>query len=464
MNQNLIRRQVASLEAQAFSLRDSLAAVPEDERAAHADDVARLRSVVAELCALAGETSDDGDHGPDMPEETSGAALAWTAERTTRLYAINTGLSVALTQAQAAHVVVDQALPALGANAGVILVVTEGATLKAIDVWDGERATPVEPFALTDPTPFAEAVRTAQSIWIETPDELHARYRRWGDTSWAETASLAVVPLIAEGRVLGVMAFRFDVARPFTISDRAFMLVLAQQCAAALERVHLYEQVRQAAALAERNRLARDLHDSVSQALYAIVLAVSVGRANLNKDLARVARVLDNIEALTGAAQADLRALLFDLRADSVSRTGLVNALLERAQFLRLRHNLAVRTELCEEPVLGQQCKEALYGIAREALHNAAKHARATQVEVKLARLAEGLALEVSDDGIGFEPGNIKQVRYGLESMRERAAELGAALSIESASGKGTRIEVFVPLMDDPGSPEPPPCGQTGRL
>jgi signal transduction histidine kinase len=213
-----------------------------------------------------------------------------------------------------------------------------------------------------------------------------------------------------------------------------------------MERVHLYEQVREAAALEERNRLARDLHDSVSQALYAIVLGVTVGRTNLNKDLGRVARALDNIESLATAAQADLRALLFDLRADSVARTGLVNSLAERAQFLHLRHGLAVHTDLCEEPPLGAQCKDALYGIAREALHNAAKHARASAVELRLARLPEALVLEVKDDGIGFEPGQVRSSRYGLQSMRERATELGAEFRVESARGQGTRVITTVPM------------------
>lgn len=459
MNQDSIRRQIASLEAQVLSLRDSLATMPEAQRVANLADMERLRAAASELSAIAGAHAGDDDSATSIRAETSPSegALAWTTERTTRLYAINTALSVALTQAEAAHVVIDQALPALDADAGVILLAVDDATLKVVEASDDGRAT-IGPVPIADSSPFGEAVRAAQSVWIETPEQLRARYGAWTDSSWSDAASLAAVPLIAEGKVLGVMAFRFDTARPFTISDRAFMLVLAQQCAAALERVHLYEQVRQAAALEERNRLARDLHDSVSQALYAIVLAVTVGRANLNKDLSRVSRVLDNIEALTGAAQADLRALLFDLRGDSVSRTGLVNALLERAQFLRLRHNLAVRTELCEEPALGAQCKEALYGIAREALHNAAKHARASQVEVELAKSPDGLVLAIRDDGIGFEPGKVRQGRYGLQSMRERASELGAELRVESAKGQGTRVVVFVPLVSSAAGSGLPPC------
>jgi signal transduction histidine kinase len=468
VDQDSILRQIASLEAQVLSLREPLVALPADWRALAALDLERTRVALAQLQEMLTRLpGGGGDAAGDLPAALGPMAsaeseLAWTAERATRLYAINTGLSVALTPAQVGHVVVDQALPALSAAAGMIMLSADGTTLKLLDA-AGAPGAVIDTVAVSEMSPFAQAARTAQSLWIETAEELSTYYGSQPGASWSDAASVAVIPLIAEGRVLGVMAFRFDVARQFAIADRAFLLVLAQQCAAALERVHLYEQVRQAAALEERNRLARDLHDSVSQALYAIVLAVTVGRANLQKDLGRVARALDNIESLTGAAQADLRALLFDLRADSVSRSGLVNALAERAQFLRLRHGLTVRTELCAEPPMGPVCKDALYGIAREALHNAAKHARASQVQLKLTHPPEGLVLEIQDDGVGFEPDIPRPGHYGLQSMRERAAELGAQLRIESGTGQGTTVHVVVPLPATLAAGQDfPPCYEQG--
>jgi signal transduction histidine kinase len=448
VDQHPILRQIASLEGQLLSLRESLQSLPAEQRSQAAADLQGLRAALAELQEQL-DPGPTGHDGPSVsppyvtPDATGGGELVWSAERTTRLYAINTGLSVALTPVQVAHVVVEQALPALSADSGVIMLAPDNATLKTLDSVGSGPA--LEPIPVNDASPFGQAARSAQSVWIESHQELRTLYPSAVGLAWSDASSLAVVPLIAEGRVLGIMAFRFDIARSFTFADRAFLLVLAQQCAAALERVHLYERVRQAAALEERNRLARDLHDSVSQALYAIVLAVTAGQANLTKDLNRVARALDNIQALTGAAQADLRALLFDLRADSVAQRGLVNALQERAQFLRLRHGLTVETELCAEPALRTQCKNALYGIAREALHNAAKHARASQVDLKLAQSGDYLVLEVADNGVGFTPDKVRSGRYGLQSMRERAAELGADFRIESAPDQGTRVVVVVP-------------------
>ncbi len=332
MDQHPIRRQIDALEAQVNALRDSLALLPPDQREFQDGDLERLHALLAQLGALA-NTFSDGDSEPaEAPPDLAAPAapgretLVWSAERTTRLYAINTALSVTVTRAQAAHVVVDQALPALNAEAGVILL-ADGSVLSPMNVPHGGDWGSLAPLE-QDASLFAEVARSAQSLWIETTEALRERFA--AGSPWSDAAAVAAVPLIAEGRVLGVMAFRFGVPQSFTIADRAFVLVLAQQCAAALERVHLYEQVRRAAALEERNRLARDLHDSVSQALYAIVLAASVGRTNLVKDLGKVGRALENIELLTGAAQADLRALLFDLRTDSVARSGLVSALAER--------------------------------------------------------------------------------------------------------------------------------------
>jgi signal transduction histidine kinase len=416
---------------------------------------------MAELRAAVGAEAPEGPrevgefgHGEDP--------VIWTAERTTRLYAINTALSVALTLTQVADVVVNQALAALAADAGAILLSADGSWLRALNQADADLETSIDTPTVNESSPFAQAARSAQAVWIETPEELKSRFHLWTCAPWSLAGSLAIVPLIAEGRVLGVIAFRFDAPRAFTFGDRAFMLVLAQQCAAAFERVHLYEQVRRAAALEERNRLARDLHDSVSQALYAIALSVAVGRRHLAQDLSRVARSLDSIESQAQAAQADLRALLFDLHADSFSRTDLVDALLERAEFMRRRHGIVVRTELCEEPFLGQQCKEALYGIAREALHNAAKHARASCIDLQLAQSPEGLVLEIKDDGIGFEPGVVERGHYGMQSMRERASELGATLRVESARGQGTRVVTVVPAPGRTDRQDTPPCRDPG--
>lgn len=460
MDRYPIRTQIADLEAEVLALGEALTLLPVPDRVLAAGDLARVQAAFAALQLLTDQgLSEDGDVRPepggDGAEARAGEAddqVIWTAIRTTRLYAINTALSVALTPAQVAQVVVAEALPAVSADAGVIFYSPDGTNLRPVGDAGAMAWTKSGPLLPADPSPFADAARTAQAVWIESREELLARYPRWTDDPWHETAALTVVPLVIQGRTLGVMAFRSNAPRPFTLADRAFFLVLAQQCASALERVQLYEQARRAAVLEERNRLARDLHDSVSQAFYAIALNVTAGRANLEKDLSRVARALDNIQSLAAAGQADLRALLFDLHTDSVPRTGLVNALLDRARFLRVRHGQTVRTELCLEPDLPAPCKEAIYGIAREALHNATKHARANQIDIRLSQSSESLLLDIQDDGVGFNLDEARPDHYGLETMRERAAELGAELKIQTARGQGTRVIVVVPTSDQSAS------------
>jgi signal transduction histidine kinase len=139
-----------------------------------------------------------------------------------------------------------------------------------------------------------------------------------------------------------------------------------------------------------------------------------------------------------------MRALIFELRPESLETEGLTTALKQQAAALRARHELPVRTTLCEEPDLPLETKEALYRIAQEALHNTVKHARASRAELKLECDARGIALEVSDDGVGFDPGGDFSGHLGLKSMRERAVRLGGTLEVESIPGEGTSIRVRI--------------------
>jgi PAS domain S-box-containing protein len=204
------------------------------------------------------------------------------------------------------------------------------------------------------------------------------------------------------------------------------------------------------AVLEERQRLARELHDSVSQALYGITLGSDAALTMLERGLARVdpARVagpLEYVRSLAEAGVAEMRALIFELRPESLENEGLVAALEKQAAALRARHEIEVHTALCDEPDGPLWVKDALYRIAQEALHNTVKHARADEVGLLLKQDHFGLLLEVRDDGIGFDPSGSFPGHLGLESMRERAERLGGTLEVESRPGNGTRILVRVP-------------------
>jgi signal transduction histidine kinase len=140
-----------------------------------------------------------------------------------------------------------------------------------------------------------------------------------------------------------------------------------------------------------------------------------------------------------------MRALIFELRPESLETEGLIAALTQQAAALRARHEIPVRAIIsCEEPDLPLETKEALYRIAQEALHNTVKHAHASRADLKLECDARGIVLEVSDDGVGFDSEGDFSGHLGLKSMRERIASLGGTLRVESTPGEGTRIRARI--------------------
>jgi signal transduction histidine kinase len=139
-----------------------------------------------------------------------------------------------------------------------------------------------------------------------------------------------------------------------------------------------------------------------------------------------------------------MRALIFELRPDSLEREGLVAALTRQASAARVRHKLEVRTEFYREPALPFEAKEALYRITQEALNNVAKHAHASHVDIRLKEEDGRTLLEIQDDGVGFDPQCEYPGHMGLQSMRERVVELGGTLGIESAPGNGTLIRISI--------------------
>lgn len=206
----------------------------------------------------------------------------------------------------------------------------------------------------------------------------------------------------------------------------------------------LYAQAQELAALQERHRLARELHDSVSQALYGISLGAHTARETLESEPEQALASLDYVITLVEAGLAEMRGLIFELRPDALENEGLVAALLKQIAILRTRHQLTVEAELSEELALSFEQQEALYRIGHEALHNIVKHAHATKVVVRLCQQADYVSLEVHDNGRGFDPSGPFPGHLGLSSMQERAAKIGATLEVESTPGAGTRICVRV--------------------
>lgn len=253
------------------------------------------------------------------------------------------------------------------------------------------------------------------------------------------------VPLLVKDRIIGLFVLSHNQPQYYTQHHVSVVQALANQAAVALENAHLYGQARDLAVLQERQRLARELHDSVSQALYGIALGTRTARTLLERNPNQLAEPLDYILSLAEDALTEMRALIFELRPASLETEGLVNALMKQAQAVQRREGLMVNMEVGEEPSLPFKVKETLYRVAQEAIHNSVKHAHAKKITVRLYENTTRSFLEVIDDGVGFNPNQSFPHHLGLMSMHERLTLVGGTLEITSTPGMGTRIHAIIP-------------------
>ncbi|MEX0782364.1 MAG: histidine kinase [Dehalococcoidia bacterium] len=307
-------------------------------------------------------------------------------------------------------------------------------------------------FSITALGPIWDAMSAAKPIIIddahgETPAAQSFREATGPlyDTSFAGVRSFLAVPLMSNDRVTGMLAMSQDAPGMFTDHHARLAIAIAAQAGIALENAYLLEQSQHSAALEERQRLARELHDSVSQALYGIALGARTARKRLDSDPTNLAEPLDYVLSLAEAGLTEMRALIFELRPDSIETEGLVAALGRQVAATRARYGVAVNAALADEPDVPVGTKEALYRIAQEAMHNTVKHARATNIDLSLERHNGHLHMHVADDGLGFDPAGEFPGHLGLRSMRERMVALGGTFEIWSAPGEGTRIKVTAP-------------------
>jgi len=293
--------------------------------------------------------------------------------------------------------------------------------------------------------------------WVAIPHRKHMQLAADGSNDEQVGEGWVVYTSIAthEGVPFAVMCN--DTAISGTSLDKGQQDALAVYCSLVghlAERKLLEGKVRQQAAhqamLSERNRLARDLHDSVSQALFGVVMGATTARQMLTVAPEKLAQPLDYVLQMSQAALSELRALIFELRPESLEQDGLIVALSKQASSLLLRHKIAVEMDMGSvEPSINFTTKEALYRIGIESLQNSIKHAQATKVHMVLRVLPNETWLELSDNGIGFDVSANYPGHLGLVSMRERAEGFGGSLKIRSTPGGGTAVRVTLPLQSN---------------
>ena len=298
-------------------------------------------------------------------------------------------------------------------------------------------------------SPSLEAFRSRSPVLVRDSrafilgDPLYAPVHRFvREAPWDIVYSL---PLLSRGLALGEIFFCFLPEAEPGEDEKVFLRAVADQAAVAVENARLFSEARGKAALEERQRLARDLHDSVSQALYGIALGVETARELLPDDPKRAAEPLDYATTLAEAGMTEMRALIFELRPESLEKEGLVAALEKQAAAVQARHGIMVEATFDKEPVASLETKESLYRIAQEALHNTVKHARASNAKMKLEDAPNGITLEISDDGSGFDARDDFPGHLGLKSMQERASRQGGTLEVVSEPGQGVQILARVP-------------------
>ena len=258
--------------------------------------------------------------------------------------------------------------------------------------------------------------------------------------------SQLVVPLTVKERVIGMITLTHEQAAFYTQHHADLLSAIGIQAAIAIENARLFEQAQELAATNERQRLARELHDSVSQALYGIVLGARTARTLMDTDPERAIEPLEYVLSLASAGQAEMRALLFELRPESLEMEGLVVALEKQIAATAARYAITIASDLGSEPDLSLAEKEVFYRISQEALHNIVKHAHAENATVRLAEAGGALMLEVADDGIGFDTSLGHPGHMGLISMSERATSVGGLLMVDSTPGEGAVVKLRLPM------------------
>lgn len=213
----------------------------------------------------------------------------------------------------------------------------------------------------------------------------------------------------------------------------------------------LAEQARVTAIIEERQRLARELHDAVSQQLFAISMTATAVKRTLGRDYDRAERQVELIEEMASVAQSEMRALLLHLRPVHLEGKELVQGLRELVHELQAKVPIQIQCEVDEDIHLLKGVENHLFRIVQEAMSNALRHSKADRMEIKLQNREDYVRLMIRDNGVGFNWDVQKQASYGLRTMQERVNEIGGSIQIITAPEKGTRIEIRVPLMkNDP--------------
>jgi signal transduction histidine kinase len=273
------------------------------------------------------------------------------------------------------------------------------------------------------------------------------RFRGWWPRDHPEMRSFMGVPIVSRSGIIGAFYLTEKEGTPeFAEDDERLIQMFAAHAAVAIENARLYERSRELSIAEERNRLARELHDSVTQKLFGVVLTAEAAATLVDRDADSARAQLQRVQDLAKEAMEELRSLIFELRPAALETEGLAITLRKHVDALRRVYRRDVGLRIAGKAELPPGTEGEVFRIAQEALANALRHAGASRIDVELDARDGRLRLTVADDGVGFETQSaiVRSRRLGLTSMEERARAVGGTLDIASTPGGGTTVQLEV--------------------
>jgi PAS domain S-box-containing protein len=439
--------QVAIRERRPFQLTYRIVTAAGEEKWGEAQGRG-VFSPEGDLLGLEGYVSDVTERV--LAQQTLERRVANRTRELSALYEVMTVTSASLDLEAVLEKALDPVLAAMGSDVGAIHLLDESGKMLRLAVQQGipqDLVTRVESIPV-DGGLAGRVVERGEPLVI--PD-IAAGLRPLLAIPAGNNQSYVGVPVRVKGKVLGTLSVIGEPGRQFKPGEVTLLASIADEIGVAVENARLYRQAEQLAVMRERERLARELHDSVTQSLYSLTLLSEAGCQLAEADsLENVGDYLRRLGQISQQALKEMRLLVYELRPLVLQREGLVGALQLRLDAVEKRAGLDARLMVEGEVELQARVEEELYRIAQEALNNILKHATATAVTVCIHSEGSQVVLEVTDDGKGFDVGGTSgRGGIGLASMRERAEKIQGSLTVLSTPGEGTTIRISVEVPDD---------------
>jgi two-component system nitrate/nitrite sensor histidine kinase NarX len=365
------------------------------------------------------------------------------ADRTRELAILNSIISVASHSLEIQEILEDalnKTVEQMGFEAGAAFRFEAGPTATLLVAHRGiEPAVAIElmnRYVITSQRDAEAYPKEVTTLGIENfqDEELKDRLSQFG------FQLLVYIPLSTKGRALGFFLLGKPAPSQLSPEELALLSSIGRHVGVAMENARLYEQAEQTAIAGERSRLARELHDAVTQTLFSASLIADVLPKIWERDPEEGMHNLEELRQLTRGALAEMRTMLLEMRPEALERADLKTLLTQLADAFVGRVRIPVDLEIHGDARPAQEVKIVFYRVAQEALNNIAKHSGARQVELHLDCQPGQMSLLIKDDGLGFDPGSIPSDHLGMGIMRERAASIRASLQIESQIGQGTTV------------------------